>query len=48
MKILLIEDEPLVASVMAEALQSEGNDVVIAANGEEGLRVIEESRMPSS
>ena len=43
MKILLIDDEPLVARVMAEALQDEGNHVVIAANGEEGLRMIEES-----
>ena len=43
MKILVTDDEPLVASVVAEALESEGNQVSIAGNGEEGLRAIEES-----
>lgn len=41
MRILVIDDEPLVASVVAEALQNEGNQVVVAGNGVEGLRAIE-------
>ena len=43
MKILVIDDEPLVASVVAEALQSEGHHVIVAGSGEEGLRAIEQS-----
>jgi len=43
-RILVIDDDALVARVMAEALQSEGNDVVVARGGEEGLRAIEENR----
>ena len=43
-RILVIDDDPLVARVMAEALQSEGNDVVVARGGAEGLRAIEENR----
>ena len=43
MRILVIDDEPLVAQVMAEALQYEGNEVAIAGSGEEGLRAIEEN-----
>jgi len=42
-RILVIDDEPLVAGVMAEALQSEGNDVIVAGSGQEGLRAIEDS-----
>ena len=41
MRILVIDDEPLVASVLAEALQDEGNHVVVAGSGVEGLRAIE-------
>lgn len=44
MRILVIDDDPLVTRVMAEALESEGNDVVVARGGEEGLRAIEENR----
>ncbi len=40
MRILIIDDEPLVADVMAEALRLEDHDVVVASSGEEGLRVI--------
>lgn len=40
MRILVIDDEPLVADVMAEALRLEDHDVVVASSGEEGLRVI--------
>jgi len=43
MRILVIDDEPLVAQVMAEALQYEGNEVAIAGSGKEGLRAIEEN-----
>ena len=40
MRILVIDDEPLVADVIAEALRLEDNDVVVAGSGEEGLRLI--------
>ena len=40
MRVLVIDDEPLVADVIAEALRLEDNDVVVASSGEEGLRVI--------
>ena len=44
MRIVVIDDTPLVASVVAEALQSEGHYVVVAGSGEEGVRAIEENR----
>lgn len=44
MRVLVIDDEPLVADVIAEALRLEGNDVVVASSGKEGLRVIAENR----
>jgi len=40
MRILVIDDEPLVADVVAEALRLEDHDVVVASRGEEGLRLI--------
>ena len=40
MRLLVIDDEPLVRDVIAEALRLEGHDVVVAGSGEEGLRVI--------
>ena len=40
MRILVIDDEPLVVDVIAEALRLEDHDVVVASSGEEGLRVI--------
>ena len=43
MRVLVIDDEPLVGDVIAEALRLEGNDVVVASSGEEGLRVIAEN-----
>jgi DNA-binding response OmpR family regulator len=39
LKILVIDDEPLVASTLADALRAEGNDVIVALRGEEGLEV---------
>lgn len=44
MRILIIDDEPAVAGVIAEALQNEGNQVLIAGNGEEGLLAVERNR----
>ncbi len=44
MRILVIDDEPVVAGVIAEALRAEGNQVNVAGDGEEGLQAIEESR----
>lgn len=43
MRILVIDDEPLVADVIAEALRLEDNHVVVASSGEEGLRAIEQN-----
>ena len=40
MRILVIDDEPLVADVIAQALRLEDNEVVVASDGEEGLRII--------
>jgi CheY-like chemotaxis protein len=42
-RILVIDDEPLVADVVAEALRLEDHDVVVACSGEEGLRIIAEN-----
>ena len=43
MRILVIDDEPLVAGVVAEALRTEDNEVVVARSGEEGLRAMEQT-----
>jgi CheY-like chemotaxis protein len=41
-RILIIDDEPMVATMIADALREEGNDVRLAFSGEEGLTVIRE------
>lgn len=38
-KVLLIEDEPLTIKIYRTHLQSEGQEVLIADNGEEGLKL---------
>ena len=43
MRILVIDDHPEVALVVAEALEGEGHEAVVAASGEEGLRAIDQS-----
>lgn len=44
MRILVIDDEPVVAGLIAEGLLDEGYpEVVVASSGEEGLRIIEET-----
>ena len=43
MKILVIDDHPAVAHLVAEALQSEGHQTFVAGSGEEGLRVIQQN-----
>lgn len=43
MKVLVIDDQPDVACVVAEVLQSQGHEARVAGGGEEGLQVIEES-----
>ena len=40
MRILVIDDEPAVAAVIAEALREEGHEVLVASGGQEGLQVI--------
>lgn len=44
MRILVIDDEPAVSSLIAEALQRDGNDVVVAGSGEEGLAALDQTR----
>ena len=42
MRILVVDDEPIVAGLIAEGLRNEGYEkIVIANSGEEGLQVIE-------
>lgn len=43
MNILVIDDEPAVADVIAEALRDEGNHVTVAGSGAEGLQMIAET-----
>lgn len=43
MRILVIDDQPDVARVVAEVLASEGHEALVAGSGEEGLRVIEQN-----
>ncbi len=44
MRILVIDDEPIVAGLIAEGLRNEGHEEVLTANsGAEGLQVIEQS-----
>src|SRR5919108_4727188 len=42
--ILVVEDDPGVAEVLRLALQSEGHTVDVAADGEEGLRSLQQRR----
>ena len=41
MRILVVEDDPSVAQVLAEALRVEGHDVLVALDGVEALNVVE-------
>lgn len=43
MRILVIDDEPAVAGVLAEAFREEGHDVVVAGGGKEGLQALEQN-----
>jgi two-component system, NtrC family, sensor kinase len=42
-KILLIDDEEAIVRVMSMSLRSDGHDVVTALNGEEGIKVFQET-----
>ncbi len=44
MRILVIDDEPAVAAVLAEALREEGHETLVAGGGEEGLHMIAQGR----
>jgi DNA-binding NtrC family response regulator len=43
-KILIVEDKESMAQMLRETLESEGYDIVIAKDGQEGIRQIKESR----
>lgn len=43
-KILLVEDEDLIIKLLQKKLLSEGYDVAIASDGEEGMKAIKESK----
>ena len=40
MRILVIDDDPSVAEMIAEAVRSVGHDAVVALDGTEGLRLL--------
>ena len=42
MRVLVIDDQPTVAEVVAEVLESQGHEALVAGSGEEGLRLIEQ------
>ena len=44
MKILIIDDEILVATMLADAVSNQGHDVTVAHDGEEGLVLIDQNR----
>ena len=39
MKILVIDDEPIILDLTADCLEDEGHDVVLASSGKEGLKL---------
>jgi DNA-binding response OmpR family regulator len=41
MRILVVDDDPSVAQVLAEALRFEGHDVLVALDGAEAVNVVE-------
>jgi CheY-like chemotaxis protein len=43
-RILIVDDEILVAGLLAEAVSGHGHDVTIATDGEEGLALLRQSR----
>lgn len=44
MKILIVEDEPYVAALLADAVRLQGHDAIVAADGQEGLALVERER----
>jgi CheY-like chemotaxis protein len=44
--ILIVEDDEDIRAAMAELLESEGFDVAVASNGQEGLEVLSQMRAP--
>jgi phosphoserine phosphatase RsbU/P len=37
-KILVIDDDPIVLTVLKKTLQNQGYDITVASNGEEGIK----------
>ena len=44
MKILIVDDEVHVATMLAESVQLQGHEVIVAGGGEEGLALLEQHR----
>ena len=44
MKILIVDDEPDVAKVLAESVRLQGHEPLVAASGEEGLALLNQKR----
>lgn len=44
-RILIVDDEPMISTIMAETLQQQDYDVVTANNGVEGLKIFAEKRI---
>ncbi|MBI4034173.1 MAG: response regulator [Candidatus Brennerbacteria bacterium] len=42
--ILLVEDEPLLANLLRQRLEKEGFKVILATDGEEGLKILKTSQ----
>lgn len=42
-KILIVEDDPLIVKIYTTRLKADGYDVLSAENGEEGIKIAEES-----
>jgi CheY-like chemotaxis protein len=45
MRILVIDDDPSVAEMIAEAIRSVGHEALVALDGAEGLRVLESTAL---
>jgi CheY-like chemotaxis protein len=45
-RILIIDDEPTIATVLKELLSDEGYEIIVASNGLTGLQILEQKPLP--